>query len=80
MTDFLVLHQYGPGAADLEVCGLFEGRKAEEGEQVLREGACKGAGRYIAVKLTGSTELVATPSLEFQTPEAAADAAKAEPS
>lgn len=68
MTDFLVLHQYGPGTADLEVCGLFLDRKAEEGETVIREGATKGPGRYLAVKLTGSTELTACPNLDFVPP------------
>lgn len=71
MTDFLVLHQYGPGPADLEMCGLFTDRKAEEGETVIREGATKGPGRYVAVKLTGSTELVATSSLDFAAPDEA---------
>lgn len=67
-TDFIVLHQYGDGAAELEMCGIFSGRTADEGEQVIREALTKGPGRYLAVKLTGATELVATPSFELAPP------------
>jgi hypothetical protein len=58
---------------------LFADRKADEGEQAIREGATKGPGRYLAVKLTGSTELIATPSVDFATPEEVEAAAEDEP-
>jgi hypothetical protein len=69
-TDFIVLHQSGPGAADLEVCAVLYGRGAEDGEEVIREALTKGEGRYVAVPLTNATELVATPSMELAAPEA----------
>lgn len=56
MTDFLILKRTGPGATDLQVCNLIQGKKGEEGEEAIREGAQAGVGRYVAVSLGNVTE------------------------
>jgi len=56
MTDFLILRRTGPGATDLQVCSVIEGKKGDEGEQAIKEGAQSGDGRYLAVSLGNVTE------------------------
>jgi hypothetical protein len=56
VTDFLILRRTGPAATDLQVCSVIQGKKGDEGEQAIKEGAQAGDGRYLAVSLGNVTE------------------------
>ena len=46
---FLVLFKRGEDDADLDVCAVIRGKKADEAEEAIKEAMTKGPGEYIAV-------------------------------
>jgi hypothetical protein len=46
---FLVLFKRGEADADLDVCGVIRGKKADEAEVAIKEAMTEGPGEYIAV-------------------------------
>lgn len=56
MPDFLILRRTGPQPTDLEACSIIQGKGGDEGEEAIREGACQGSGRYLAISMGNTTE------------------------
>lgn len=71
MTDFLILSKPTEGAEWDKIVGVITGRKANEGEKVIREIAPQEPAVYLAVPLSKAVTLVGTLSLSLQAPDAA---------
>jgi hypothetical protein len=69
VTDFLVLRKNGPGEADVEGCAVVRNKKADEGEQAIREGMTRGEGTYMAVTLSNVIVREAQPSYKLVEPD-----------